>query len=96
VTAALEDIGIDVTTLPEPEPEHETPSLDGRPLRTPCSLAVSQTYHTRWLLRNIAGADDQLSVLLWTSFLAATKSCLRKKWHMTSSLGRTGLLSKAH
>ena len=41
VTAALEDIGVDVSTLPEPEPEHETPGRRKRFSGTPCSLAVS-------------------------------------------------------
>jgi hypothetical protein len=43
---------------------------------------------------NLVRADDQCSALLWTSFLARTKSCLKDLSHTTPLPGHTGLHNK--
>jgi hypothetical protein len=91
VTAALEKIGVNVSTLPEPEPE--TSSL-GQWWFAPCSLAVGSIGHLKPL--SIVPADDECSVHLWIFCSAATKSCLKEHQHMTHSLAHTGLLSRVH
>lgn len=64
VTAALENIGVDVATLPEPEEaNYETPTRAKRSLEGLCSLAVSRTEQSCMCKTvNATNANHQLSV----------------------------------